>query len=44
MIAHHGGVPAEELLVPLVSAGGALLVATRLFAARLDPRNRRRTK
>lgn len=44
MIAHHGGVPVEELLVPLASVGGALVVAARLLVARIDPRNKRRAR
>jgi hypothetical protein len=32
----------EELVVPLVSAGGTLLVAARLFIARLQPRSNKR--
>jgi hypothetical protein len=44
VIAHHGGLPVEELVMPLVSVGGALLVAARLFAARFQSRTRRRTR
>jgi hypothetical protein len=44
VIAHHGGLPVEELVMPLVSAGGALLVAARLFIARLQPRSKRRMR
>jgi hypothetical protein len=35
VIAHHGGAPVEELLLPLISTGGGLVVAARLVLARL---------
>ena len=45
MLAHHGGVPVEELVLPLVTAGGAVLVAARVFFARLKSTvHRRRSK
>ena len=37
-LAHIGGLPVEEWLLPLVAAGGGLLAAVR---ARLDRRHRR---
>ena len=41
MIAHVGGAPVEELLVPLVSTAGVLLVAAR---ASWSARRRRRAE
>ena len=41
MLAHHGGVPVEELVLPLVSTGGVFLVAARVFFARLQSRAHR---
>ena len=38
MLAHIGGLPVEEWLLPLVAAGGGLLAAVR---ARLDRGHRR---
>ena len=40
MIAHIGGMPVEELLVPLASAGGSLVLAARLFLGRTRLRRR----
>jgi hypothetical protein len=40
MIAHVLGVPVEEVVLPLVSTGGVLVLFTRAVLARLRPRRR----
>jgi hypothetical protein len=40
MIAHVLGAPVEEVVLPLVSTGGVLLLATRALLARLRPPRR----
>jgi hypothetical protein len=42
MIAHIAGLPAEEMLLPLVGGGGVALIAARAWAARAVERLRRR--
>jgi type IV secretory pathway VirB3-like protein len=40
MIAHVLGVPVEEVVLPLVSTGGVLVLVARPLLARLRPRRR----
>jgi hypothetical protein len=43
LLAHISGLPVEELLVPLLSGGGGLVVGARALALKLrEPRRRRR--
>jgi len=40
MIAHVGGVPVEEVILPLVSTVGVVVLVARPLLARLRPRRR----
>lgn len=44
MIAHIAGAPLEELFVPLMSTGGALVLAVRLAVGSLRDRRRRQPR
>jgi hypothetical protein len=44
LLAHISGLPVEELLVPLLSGGGGLVVGARVLTLKLRDSTRRRTR
>jgi hypothetical protein len=44
LLAHISGLPIEELLVPLLSGGGALVVGARALTLKLRESRQRRTQ